>query len=647
MPRRAIRLTPVRRLLLLSIAAIVLGGCHRPFVPACTDRELSCLLQSQVQRLASGGEQAEHDALRLGLPPEDNPTEYRDLRLEDAFRTALEHSQVLRDLGGTAIRAPEAARTVFDPAIQHTDPQYGVDAALSAFDANLSLRALGEKDNHRMNNLVFGENGLLKQDQFEFDTEVSKRTATGGLFAIRHRDVYAADNTPTNQYPSAWDAILEGEVRQPLLQGAGVAFNRLAGPGAAPGTVNGVVIARLRSNISLTEFELGVRDMLSDIENAYWDLYYAYRDLESKKIARDLSLITWNRVKTRVEVQGSEATANEAQAREQYFRFEEEVHNALYGRLLEGTRNNNGSSGGTFRANPGVRVAERRLRYLLGLPESDGALIRPADEPTLAKVSFDWASVAREALVRRPDLRRQKEQIRRRELELVAERNHLLPTLDMVARYRARGFGHDLFGDGESNSFDAAFDEPFRYQDWQLGFEFSTPLGFRRAHAAVRNAQLRLARERALFEEQQRQVIDSLAGALVDARRAYEGYQIAWNRVAAARGQVDSLHALFREDKVQLDFFLEAQRRLAEAQSQLYQTQVEYMLALKNVQFEKGSLLDYCGVQLSEAPQRLGSPQTLRVQCDAAERLSYVLSHPAPPGAGVPVPAPGAVPATR
>ena len=36
---------------------------------------------------------------------------------------------------------------------------------------------------------------------------------------------------------------------------------------------------------------------------------------------------------------------------------------------------------------------ENRLRYLMGLAATDGRLIRPKDEPTTAKVVFDWLEV--------------------------------------------------------------------------------------------------------------------------------------------------------------------------------------------------------------------------------------------------------------
>ena len=143
-------------------------------------------------------------------------------------------------------------------------------------------------------------------------------------------------------------------------------------------------------------------------------------------------------------------------------------------------------------------MAERRLRLLLGVPISDGRLIRPADEPPLAKVIFDWEEVTSEALVRRAELRRQKWVLKRRELELTAARNYLLPQLDAVGLYRWRGMGDTLIADADAalDRFDEAYDNLLNgyYQEWQVGMEFSMPLGFRRGHTAVRNAQLQLAR---------------------------------------------------------------------------------------------------------------------------------------------------------
>jgi outer membrane protein TolC len=151
-------------------------------------------------------------------------------------------------------------------------------------------------------------------------------------------------------------------------------------------------------------------------------------------------------------------------------------------------------------------MAERRLRLLMNLPPTDGKLLRPKDEPIVAKINFDWPQVTGEATTRRAELRRQKWQIRRRELELMASKNYLLPRLDGVGRYRWRGFGDDLFPIGAvppppDEQFDGAYSNltSGNFQEWQLGFELSVPIGFRQAHVAARNAELMLARERAIL----------------------------------------------------------------------------------------------------------------------------------------------------
>jgi hypothetical protein len=80
------------------------------------------------------------------------PVETWDLSLEEAVHLALENSQVLRDLGGSVVRAPDAVNTIHSPAIRETDPQFGVEAALSAFDASWSTQAFFEKNDRAINN---------------------------------------------------------------------------------------------------------------------------------------------------------------------------------------------------------------------------------------------------------------------------------------------------------------------------------------------------------------------------------------------------------------------------------------------------------------------------------------------------------------
>ncbi len=81
-----------------------------------------------------------------------------------------------------------------------------------------------------------------------------------------------------------------------------------------------------------------------------------------------------------------------------------------------------------------MRTAERRLRALLGLPPTDGRLIRPSDEPPVCCVTFDWAQLSRQAICQREELRRQRWIVKTYELELAASHNFLQPSLDLVGR---------------------------------------------------------------------------------------------------------------------------------------------------------------------------------------------------------------------
>jgi len=545
--------------------------------------------------------------------------EYWDVPLEEVVQMALAQSKVLRDLGGAVLRSPSSISTYWDPAVQETDPRFGIDAALSAFDAQFSTSVFGEKNDKALNNEFFGGGTrLLQQDAAVIQSQLTKRAVTGTEFTFRQNIEYDSNNAPSNLFTSAWNVNFETEIRHPLLQGNGMTFNRIAGPSVVPGIYNGVLIARVNTDVELADFEIAVRDLVNNVENAYWDLYFAYRDLDAKIKARDATLDTWRRVRALFDAgrRGGEAF-KEAQAREQYFRFQEEVENALSGRLLDGTRTAVGSAGGYFRANGGVHVAERRLRMLMGLPPSDGRLLRPADEPLNAPVSFDWTEITRESVMRRVELRRQRFEIRRRELEWIASKNFLLPRFDAVGRYRWRGFGHDLL-DSENNNprFDNAYEDLTSgdFQEWQLGLELSVPIGFRRGFAAARNAELQLCRERAILREQEHQVLHEVASALADMQRAYVVSQTSFNRLDAARVQLDAIKAEFEAEKAPLDLLLDAQRRLAEADSQHHRSLAEYAVAVKNVHFAKGTMLAYDGVYLSEG----GWPQM--AYQDAAER---------------------------
>jgi outer membrane protein TolC len=519
------------------------------------------------------------------------PTNVREVSLNEVVRAALQNSRVMRDLGGRVLKNPDAVVSAFDPAIRESDPRFGTEAALSAFDTSLGGQFFYRRNDQVINNeAITAGQGEITQDLASLNLQLTKTAATGTQFYARSWTLHDRSDNEALFFQSAWDTFLETGFRHPLLQGGGLQFNRIAGPNAQPGFyfTNGVLIARTNTDISLATFEEGVRDLVSQVVDAYWDLYAAYRELDARQQARDGAYQTWRVVHAKAErrLRGGEAE-NEAQAREQYYRYQELLEEALAGGAT--------GDGGLFRS-------ERRLRQLMGWPARDGAFLRPRDEPYAGRIVYDWPVIQDQALARRVELRRQQWRVKQRELQLLAARNFTLPRLDAVTRYRLRGFGDNLAGDGPR--FYSAWQDQgtFDRQEWEFGMELTVPIGYRQGRAAVRFAELQLAREREIYREQELRVSHDLSDAVSQVDQLAHAIDLRYNRLVAADERVRAADAAYGAEQTPLNLVLEAQQRLSEAMSLYYRARVDYAMALKNVSLQAGVLLADSGVFLAEGP---------------------------------------------
>ena len=546
-----------------------------------------------------------------------------DLSLEQITRITLSNSQVVRQLGGRisdggsniAGATPEtlqqnaaAAVTTYDPALVESGngtgtgsplSGTGVEAALAEFDAQLDSSVTVQNIDRPQN---FGgaiAGGIFatefQQDTSNFTAGITKVAADGTTFDVRNNTVVDSNNNGSRAIASDWLTNFELGVSHPLLQGRGTQLNRITGPQSARQTaagavnqIDGVLISRIRHDVALTDFEAGVRNLMRDVEDAYWELFFAYKDLEARKIGRDSALATWQKVKALQRVGGQGGEANqEAQSRSQYFLFRSQVETAL----------------------TNLYRVENNLRYMMGLAHSDGRLIRPSDKPTSARTHFDWNTIHCESLARRTEIRKQKWQVKRRELELIATKNNLLPRLDLGGRYRFVGAGDDLlrsepngmrpFTPG-SNAFESLTTGDF--QEWEVNLQFSMPIGFRRAMSGVRHHQLLLARERAVLQDLELEISHQLGNSIRDVDLNFALTQSNFNRRVAAVDEVEAVEAVYTSGRVTLDLVLDAQRRRAEAESAYYRSLVDYNRAIMRVHYRKGSLLEYNGVYLAEGP---------------------------------------------
>lgn len=595
-------------IVLLTSAGLLLSGCspaHKFYLDE-GDRlshyvEVATRLEEpdvKVDRLAEV--EFVHSPLEIA---DGKDIHFWDLSLEEAMQIGMANSKVLRVLRpGSTIQAspapdillgtlPDAINTIYNPAIEEANPIFGVEAALSAFDAQFSTQAFWERQDRLQNfsgPLTAFVPAVFVRDGASFNATISKTSATGATYSIEMNTFYDADNRTSLAVPSAWTQDVVATIRQPFLQGAGPTFNRIAGPTAQPGFFfsRGVLIARINTDIALTDFESGVRNFVSDLERAYWDLYFAYRDFEAQKSSRDAAQRLW--AKVRANYPGTAAAHEEARARAQYYEF----HSAL----IDRARN--------------LLHAENRLRYMMGLAATDGRLIRPSDEPPQAEVHFDWHQAHCEALARTAELRKARWVVKQRELELVAAKNFLLPRLDGVARYRWMGLGDRLIDPDRNGDYLSGLEGTDAwsvltggdFQEWELGFELQVPIGFRRALSGVRHAQLRLARERAILKEKELEVSHLVTDAIREVDHLHQIMHSNLNRLVAAKKEYQSYFDLWESGVGELDPLLDAQLRQAQAQSNYYRTVADYGKSIARVHFVKGSLLEYNNVFLAEGP---------------------------------------------
>ena len=559
-----------------------------------------------------------------------------DLPLDAAVKLALEHSEILRTVAprgnvvGTgfqtaALANPDFAPSLFDPAIAQTGVLFGgrsVEAALADFDASFTSSLRFNRSETLGNNAFFGAGaggfgggfgapgaggpglpgtatggavgggdastpvgalvpGETATNTAAYQSQLAKTLATGGSVSAFSNVNYLNSDPAFGLFPSSYDTSVGLRFSQPLLAGSGVEYTRIAGPrnpgfSAITGVNQGVVIARINEDINLLDFERNVRDLVKSVEDAYWNLYDAYRQYDTRLTARNSALRTWRELEVARQVGGGDVVQL-AQAKSQYFSQRSLADQALNQ----------------------IYAAEAELRRVMALPVNDGRVIRPATEPVTAEFTPDWRASLTEALCHRPELRQQKYRVKSLELQLTAAKSLTQPTLNFTSQYQVNGFGDDLIADSdESSAFGTLGDG--NQTGWQLGLELSAPIGFRQARLQVRNLEYRLTKARAVLAAQELDVSHQLADAFQQVALRHATATGFFNQIGAARERVRLLEEQFDEGIVTTDLVLRAQADLATAEGSYFAEVVAYNQAQALLQLSKGTLLDTFGVELAE-----------------------------------------------
>lgn len=645
------------------LTVLALAGCQQhhvgpPMVDPAHFKELALDLQPPSPTLGSDiHAMMEVTSVSTALSPEGKK---RYISLAECVALALENGRTgdffdqagtrrtsligLQRLGSPSNVSDSIRVFSYDPAVIGAE----IEQSLAKFDAHFTSSMQWSKTDEPQNlqAAFFSRNSTLVRDGAQFTSQLVKPLPTGGLAGITFNVTY--DQSNLNQQVGLlnpnYRPVVDFVFEQPLLQGAGVFINELrtTHPGGVRtqipvgGQVPGVILTRLFYDQAQMDFERRVNDLLFAVEEAYWQLYSSYWDFYSRESAMRQIHYALSLTQS-LERAGRSTLRDVKQVEEQYHSFRAQRLQAL--------------TDGTGR--PGVLEAERKLRYMTGLPFEDGYRLIPSDKPTEAPFRPDFALSVQEALARRPELQEVRHEVQAGYLSVIREKDTLLPDLRAFGDYNVNGIGNKLVGPGESSALRNLGNN--RFNDWTLGLRLDIALGYRAEHASVRQAQLQLAQKIAFLQEAERDLYSSMLRSYRDLFSTHELIKMQRARREAALEQVRLRFLEYSAGREAANLLLDAQRNLADAIRDEQFAIADYNVALVDFERQKGTIMQHDNVAIVDGPlpeaaqARASAHIRERAQALSLEDLHHLMQghehpNPAPGDAEPPMPAAGPLP---
>ena len=465
------------------------------------------------------------------------------LSLEDTLRRALAHSFVI-----------EAQR--YNPAIE-TARVVEAEASFDAlFYTNVTKNNIDRPSASQL--------AATDVDQFTSRYGIRKLLPTGmqvGASFGLDRTKIGGDFAFQSINPE-YTTDLQLDVRQPLLRGFGIDVNR-----------SQVMLAQHSRSISHWAFHRQVRDTLRMVEELYWRLAQARRDvLISARLLADF-----------------EAIYTYLEARREFDVIPVQLNTTLAN--LERSRTD------FIRRRANVFDAEDRLIAAMNDPELPlgGSIeIIPDGFPQLARIVVDPAAEVKTALDHRPELKEQELSIASAKIVVGQAKNAELPQLDLTVRTTY---------DGLAGNADKAFDELTRghFIEYLIGIEFELPIGNRGPRAAHRRARLQHAQAEAAFKALLEEVIRDVHLAIRQMDTAYDSIGPSYASAEARQREVEATVARAeRKDLATLNTELGARQGLASERRSMLSAMVEYNIAIIQLEQAKGTLLRYNNVTIPD-----------------------------------------------
>ncbi len=459
------------------------------------------------------------------------------LTLEDAIQRAMANSLTVRV-------------SSYDPAI---NTARAVEAE-AAFDASFFANFSRNKQNRPSASALIGSN----VDTQVYTAGLTKLLANGMRATTTFNMNRTSNDFQFQDFDPVWNSAISVELRQPFARGFGIDFNR-----------SGIRLAQLDRRISRETFRRQVIDTLVDVEQAYWNLVSARREvaIQARLLGRFEQIYEFLLVRRTFDAYKIQISDTKARLETSKAAFIQAIAN--------------------------VRNAEDRLINLMNDPRidlADDVEILPLDFPGNAPVVLDRLSEVQIALDHRPELSEADLRVKQARIAVGQAKNQILPQFDVTFRYTVDGLGI---------SADDAFDEVTKndFHEYFISLEFEIPVGNRGPKARLQQARLRHGQSMAGLKLAFENVILDVNIRLRNVESFYD--QIAPNLESAEanKDQAQAIKARAESKNfVQLNQELNALTSLASSRRNLLRALIDFNMAIIELERAKGTLPEYDNV---------------------------------------------------
>ena len=424
---------------------------------------------------------------------------------------------------------------------------------------------------------TFIPSGTIKQKQFSLQTNVEGDLPTGTFYNLFDIQTTRTDtNSPIEDLSPNWFNNVNFSIGQEFLRNFGTDVNRAF-----------IVTAKRSSTISQKELEKRVAQVLLEVENRYWLVVAARKNLHLERTGLDLAIDLKERNQVQVDV-GVLPPVSVTQAESEVAAREVNV----------------------IRAENDLQAAEDDLKNVLAMDLT--IKITAVDEPTTEVRKFNEEESLDIAYEERPEMEQGELEIENRETLKKYYSNQRLPRLAVEGSLQLQGLGGDENPDRLSfeeipEPIPPQFDSPSDafsqiwgadFTTWQVLGVFSFPLFNRTARGNYIKATAELDRSVIALN----QTKDNIA---LDVRSAIRQIQNSLRAIDAARVSIKLAEEVVNNEQERLNVgigttrdVLEAQRDLIDAGVREITAITSYNIALAELDYAKGTILADRGVQI-------------------------------------------------